>query len=124
MALIVAAAVDRPGDAGRGAGGHAHPAWSTGPGPLKVQQRPVPYLGGVAVFAGLAGPVAWAQPALLVPLGLALAARPGGRRRRRVTAASGSLGEVAIGGTAALALPGSLSPLGCGGHRGGRSWRC
>jgi UDP-GlcNAc:undecaprenyl-phosphate GlcNAc-1-phosphate transferase len=42
------------------------------PGPLKVQSRPVPYLGGVAVFAGLAVPVLWSRPALLVPLGLAL----------------------------------------------------
>jgi len=42
------------------------------PGPLKVQSRPVPYLGGVAVFAGLAVPVLWTRPVLLLPLGLAL----------------------------------------------------
>ncbi len=41
------------------------------PGPLKVHARPVPYLGGVAVFAGVAGPVAAARPSLLVPLALA-----------------------------------------------------
>jgi UDP-GlcNAc:undecaprenyl-phosphate GlcNAc-1-phosphate transferase len=42
------------------------------PGPLKVQLRPVPYLGGVAVFAGLALPVLWTRPALLIPLVLAM----------------------------------------------------
>lgn len=42
------------------------------PGPLKVQSRPVPYLGGVAVFAGVMAPVLGTRPALLVPLGLAL----------------------------------------------------
>jgi UDP-GlcNAc:undecaprenyl-phosphate/decaprenyl-phosphate GlcNAc-1-phosphate transferase len=81
------------------------------PGPLKVQQRPVPYLGGVAVFAGLAGPVAWAQPALLVPLGLALLLG----LADDVADVSPQLrlaGEVAIGGSAAIALPGSLSPAG------------
>jgi UDP-GlcNAc:undecaprenyl-phosphate GlcNAc-1-phosphate transferase len=41
------------------------------PGPLKVQAEPIPYLGGVAVLAGVAGPVAWARPWLLVPLLLA-----------------------------------------------------
>jgi UDP-GlcNAc:undecaprenyl-phosphate/decaprenyl-phosphate GlcNAc-1-phosphate transferase len=84
------------------------------PGPLKVQQRPVPYLGGVAVFAGLAGPVGWAQPALLVPLGLALllglsddVADVSPRLRLA--------GEVAIGAAAAVALSGSLSPAGVAG---------
>ena len=43
------------------------------PGPLKVQSRPVPYLGGLAVLAGLAVPLAPTRPALLVPLGLAAA---------------------------------------------------
>jgi UDP-GlcNAc:undecaprenyl-phosphate GlcNAc-1-phosphate transferase len=42
------------------------------PGPLKVQQAPVPYLGGVAVFVAMAVPVAFLHPALLVPLALAL----------------------------------------------------
>ena len=50
------------------------------PGPLKVHARPVPYLGGVAVFVGLAGPVAGARPSLLVPLGAGV--RVGVRRRR------------------------------------------
>lgn len=43
------------------------------PGPLKVHDRPVPYLGGVAVFAALAGPAASGRPTLLLPLALALA---------------------------------------------------
>jgi UDP-GlcNAc:undecaprenyl-phosphate GlcNAc-1-phosphate transferase len=41
------------------------------PGPFKVQSKPVPYLGGIAVLAGLAGPVLWSRPALAVPIGLA-----------------------------------------------------
>ena len=41
------------------------------PGPLKVQARPVPYLGGLAVLCALAVPVAVARPSLLVPLALA-----------------------------------------------------
>lgn len=43
------------------------------PGPLKTHLRPVPYLGGVAVFAALCvGVVATGRPELVVPLGLAL----------------------------------------------------
>lgn len=42
------------------------------PGPLKVHQQAVPYLGGLAVFAAIAGPVAVARPRVLVPLALAL----------------------------------------------------
>jgi UDP-GlcNAc:undecaprenyl-phosphate GlcNAc-1-phosphate transferase len=42
------------------------------PGPLKVQQRPVPYLGGVAVFIAFAVPVAFVHPSLLLPLSMAL----------------------------------------------------
>jgi UDP-GlcNAc:undecaprenyl-phosphate/decaprenyl-phosphate GlcNAc-1-phosphate transferase len=43
------------------------------PGPLKVQAEPVPYLGGLVVFAGLAGPVAVARPVLIIPLAMSLA---------------------------------------------------
>jgi UDP-GlcNAc:undecaprenyl-phosphate/decaprenyl-phosphate GlcNAc-1-phosphate transferase len=81
------------------------------PGPLKVQTRPVPYLGGFAVFAGLAGPVAWVQPGLLVPLGLALLlglADDVGDVSPRLRLA----GEVVIGVAAVLALPGDLAPAG------------
>src|SRR3954471_11147625 len=42
------------------------------PGPLKVHQAPVPYLGGVAVFMACAVPIAFVHPALLIPLSLAL----------------------------------------------------
>lgn len=42
------------------------------PGPLKGQQRPVPYLGGLAVFAATCLVGASARPAVLIPLGLAL----------------------------------------------------
>jgi UDP-GlcNAc:undecaprenyl-phosphate GlcNAc-1-phosphate transferase len=81
------------------------------PGPLKVQTRPVPYLGGVAVFAALAGPLGWAQPTLLVPLGLALGlglADDVADVSPRLRLAS----EVGIGAAAAIALPGGLSAAG------------
>ena len=42
------------------------------PGPLKIQHRPIPYLGGLAVAAGLAVAVATARPLLALPLGAAL----------------------------------------------------
>lgn len=42
------------------------------PGPLKIQQRPIPYLGGLAVAAGLALAVATARPLLALPLAAAL----------------------------------------------------
>ena len=43
------------------------------PGTLKPQSAPVPYLGGVAVFAGVVVGVAVGRPTVLVPLGMALA---------------------------------------------------
>ena len=43
------------------------------PGPLKVHERPVPYLGGVAVLVAVAGPVAVSRASLLYPLALAAA---------------------------------------------------
>ncbi len=43
------------------------------PGPLKTQQRPVPYGGGVAVFIAIAVPLAITHAALLIPLTLACA---------------------------------------------------
>jgi UDP-GlcNAc:undecaprenyl-phosphate GlcNAc-1-phosphate transferase len=42
------------------------------PGELKEQTRAVPYLGGVAVFAGLAVGVAGTRPSVLLPLAVAL----------------------------------------------------
>jgi UDP-N-acetylmuramyl pentapeptide phosphotransferase/UDP-N-acetylglucosamine-1-phosphate transferase len=41
------------------------------PGRLKVHDRPIPYLGGLAVLAALIGPVAATRPSLLAPLALA-----------------------------------------------------
>ena len=41
------------------------------PGPLKVHDRPVPYLGGAAVLLAIAGPVAGAHPYALIPLAMA-----------------------------------------------------
>ncbi len=43
------------------------------PGSLKLQTAPVPYLGGVAVFAGLVVGAATGRPTTLIPLALALA---------------------------------------------------
>ena len=43
------------------------------PGALKTHESPVPYLGGLAVFAGLAIGVAAGRPVALVPLFVALA---------------------------------------------------
>jgi UDP-GlcNAc:undecaprenyl-phosphate/decaprenyl-phosphate GlcNAc-1-phosphate transferase len=42
------------------------------PGELKPQQRAVPYLGGIGVFAGLLCGVAVVKPWLVLPLGLAV----------------------------------------------------
>jgi UDP-GlcNAc:undecaprenyl-phosphate GlcNAc-1-phosphate transferase len=42
------------------------------PGALKVQHQPVPYLGGVAVFLGVACALASTHPLWLIPLALAL----------------------------------------------------
>lgn len=41
------------------------------PGPLKVHDRPVPYLGGVAVLVAVAGPILAREAVLVVPLALA-----------------------------------------------------
>ena len=43
------------------------------PGHLKVQAAPVPFLGGAAAFAAIAGPIAVFRPMFLLPLGCALA---------------------------------------------------
>lgn len=42
------------------------------PGPLKAQEVPIPYLGGIAVFAGVAVGVCVGRPVALVPLAAAL----------------------------------------------------
>lgn len=84
------------------------------PGALKVHERPVAYLGGVAVFAALAAPVAATRPSLLLPLGLAVALGLADDvvdlpARVRV------VGEVGIGVAAVVALPGAHTPLGSAG---------
>ena len=47
------------------------------PGALKPQAAPVPYLGGVAVFAGIVVGVLAGRPSVLVPLAAALLPRRG-----------------------------------------------
>jgi UDP-GlcNAc:undecaprenyl-phosphate GlcNAc-1-phosphate transferase len=79
------------------------------PGPLKTHRRPVPYLGGVAVFLGLlVGPIRADQLALILPYALALA----------LGVADDALGltprarlgsEVAIGIVAAVVVPGPIA---------------
>ena len=75
------------------------------PGPLKVHADPVPYLGGVAVFAGLAVPVAAERPLLLMPIGLAHAPRPRRRSWRRPSPVARLILEAGIGAVAVLAIP-------------------
>ena len=43
------------------------------PGALKTHQAPVPYLGGVAVFAGLVVGASAGRPIVLIPMAAALA---------------------------------------------------
>jgi UDP-GlcNAc:undecaprenyl-phosphate/decaprenyl-phosphate GlcNAc-1-phosphate transferase len=74
------------------------------PGALKVQDRPVPYLGGLAVLAGLAIPLALERPLLIVPLGLSLALGLADDITGPSAAARLVL-EVAIGVAAAWSLP-------------------
>jgi len=74
------------------------------PGRLKVQDDPVPYLGGIAVFVALAGPVAAERPLLLLPIGLALVLgliddHGGASAATRLILAAG------VGVVAALVLP-------------------
>jgi len=77
------------------------------PGELKPQARPVAYLGGIAVAAGLAFGVASERAVLAVPLLLALALgtiddlRPVPARARLAA-------ELVIGAAAAAAVPGPL----------------
>ena len=49
------------------------------PGPLKTHETPVPYLGGVAVFAGVVVGGSVGRPVTLIPSGRS----PGGRGQRR-----------------------------------------
>jgi UDP-GlcNAc:undecaprenyl-phosphate GlcNAc-1-phosphate transferase len=74
------------------------------PGPLKVQQKPVPYLGGLAVFAGLGVVVVGSHAALLVPLGLA-AALGVVDDARGVPARLRLIGELGVGAAVAAVVP-------------------
>jgi UDP-GlcNAc:undecaprenyl-phosphate GlcNAc-1-phosphate transferase len=74
------------------------------PGPLKVQQAAVPYLGGLAVLLGSAAVVAAVHPMLLVPLLLA-GALGVADDARGIPAAARLVGEIAIGATAAAIVP-------------------
>ncbi|MCU1430160.1 MAG: UDP-N-acetylmuramyl pentapeptide phosphotransferase/UDP-N-acetylglucosamine-phosphate transferase [Actinomycetia bacterium] len=74
------------------------------PGPLKVQQTPVPYLGGLAVFAAIAVAVAPQRPSLLWPLGLACALGLADDIRG-LHARSRLLAEIAIGVVAGVVAP-------------------
>jgi UDP-GlcNAc:undecaprenyl-phosphate GlcNAc-1-phosphate transferase len=83
------------------------------PGALKVQEIPVAYLGGVAVFGGIAAGllVHSGRPRLLLPLGLALAlglADDLADLSPRVRLAC----EAVIGGVAAVVVPATPGPLG------------
>jgi UDP-GlcNAc:undecaprenyl-phosphate GlcNAc-1-phosphate transferase len=74
------------------------------PGPLKVHDVAVPYLGGIAVLVGLAAFVAAVHPMLLVPLGLA-ATLGIIDDARNVPAVIRLIGEVGIGAAAAAVVP-------------------
>jgi len=80
------------------------------PGPHKVQTAPVPYLGGVAVYLALLGPVTVDRPRLLVPLGLALALGVADDVRSRAPAFR-IAGAVVVGAAAGWAVPVPI-PLG------------
>jgi UDP-GlcNAc:undecaprenyl-phosphate GlcNAc-1-phosphate transferase len=74
------------------------------PGPLKVQRVPVPYLGGIAVLAGIAVVLAFVHPALLFPLGLA-ALLGLIDDVRGLPAVARLLGQIVVGGVAASVVP-------------------
>ncbi len=87
------------------------------PGPLKVQTAPVPYLGGVAVLAGMLA-AGWTRifehevtPAALIPLGLALALGVADDVRD-LPVVFRVAGEVGIGITLAWAVPTRLGGAG------------
>jgi UDP-GlcNAc:undecaprenyl-phosphate/decaprenyl-phosphate GlcNAc-1-phosphate transferase len=75
------------------------------PGPLKVHADPVPYLGGVAVFAALAAPVAAERPLLLLPIGLALLLGLADDRGGVLSPVARLILESGIGVTAVVAIP-------------------
>ena len=80
------------------------------PGPYKVQTEPVPYLGGVAVYAALAAALATSSPRLLLPLGLALALGVADDVQGR-SPAFRIVGAIVVGAAAGWAAPAPM-PLG------------
>ena len=84
------------------------------PGPLKPQSRPVPYLGGVAVFAGLAIGIAVGHPMLIAPVGAALCLGVADDRFD-LSALSRLVGQMAVGAvvvaTCPVHLPGALAVI-------------
>jgi UDP-N-acetylmuramyl pentapeptide phosphotransferase/UDP-N-acetylglucosamine-1-phosphate transferase len=81
------------------------------PGELKVQTRPVAYLGGLAIFAGMVGPVAGTRVSLVFPLGMALILGLADDITN-LSARARLAGEVGIGVTAVVVLPGSPTVFG------------
>jgi UDP-GlcNAc:undecaprenyl-phosphate/decaprenyl-phosphate GlcNAc-1-phosphate transferase len=78
------------------------------PGPLKPQKKPVPYLGGVAVFLGLVvGVIASGRYELLLPYGAALVLGVTDDARG-LPAGARLLAELVIGLFAALVVPGPM----------------
>jgi UDP-GlcNAc:undecaprenyl-phosphate GlcNAc-1-phosphate transferase len=80
------------------------------PGPLKVHQRPVPYLGGLGVAAALVLGVAGGRPLLGLPLALALGLGVADDARGLPPWAR-LAGEVAIGVVVAVLVPTRLPSI-------------
>jgi len=78
------------------------------PGPLKVQRKPVPYLGGLAVFAATSAVAGGFRPGLLIPLALALALGLADDARD-IGAGTRLLCEIGIGIVAGLLLSTGLA---------------
>ena len=74
------------------------------PGALKPQTVPVPYLGGVAVFAGLVVGAAVGRPSVLVPLAMALVLGVGDDRFE-VAPGLRLLGQLAVGVAITVTVP-------------------
>jgi UDP-GlcNAc:undecaprenyl-phosphate/decaprenyl-phosphate GlcNAc-1-phosphate transferase len=74
------------------------------PGPLKPQSRPVPYLGGVAVFAGLVFGMAVEHPMLIVPV-LAALCLGVADDRFELSALSRLVGQMAVGAVVVATCP-------------------
>ncbi len=74
------------------------------PGALKPQQSPVPYLGGVAVFAGVVIGAALGRPSVIIPLGIAVVLGVADDRSD-LSPTFRLLGQLAIGATVAATVP-------------------